>query len=104
MVLVGPKEALLTAGMEIKELNWLTGDIPSGGLEIGLKFRSTQMPVMAKIYKGKAGTARIMFKNPDLGISPGQAAVCYAGTRVLGGGWITKALPADLRLQGEAAE
>lgn len=103
-VLVGPKEALLTAGMEITELNWLSGDIPDGGLAIGLKFRSTQPPVMAKIYKGKGDTARILFDTPDLGVSPGQAAVCYDGTRVLGGGWITKAIPVDLRLSNEAAE
>lgn len=103
-VLVGPKEALLTAGMEIKELNWLTGDIPKGGLAIGLKFRSTQPPVKAKIFKGQGNTARIMFETPDLGVSPGQAAVCYDGTQLLGGGWITRALPADLRLSDEAAE
>jgi tRNA-specific 2-thiouridylase len=28
------------------------------------------------------------FDEPELGVAPGQAAVIYAGTRVVGGGWI----------------
>jgi tRNA-specific 2-thiouridylase len=31
---------------------------------------------------------RVTFEEPRFGIAPGQAAVCYDGDRVLGGGWI----------------
>jgi tRNA-specific 2-thiouridylase len=31
---------------------------------------------------------RVRFDEPCYGVAPGQAAVCYDGNRVLGGGWI----------------
>jgi tRNA-specific 2-thiouridylase len=31
----------------------------------------------------------IALKSPAFGIAAGQAAVCYIGARVIGGGWIT---------------
>jgi len=31
---------------------------------------------------------------PQAGVAPGQACVFYAGSRVLGGGWIERAPPA----------
>ena len=34
--------------------------------------------------------ARIEFKEPQRSVSPGQAAVCYVGDRVIGGGWIER--------------
>jgi tRNA-specific 2-thiouridylase len=40
--------------------------------------------------------ASIAFDQPELGVSPGQAAVLYEGDRVLGGGWIEETVPAEL--------
>ena len=39
---------------------------------------------------------RLLFDAPEYGVAPGQAAVLYAGERVLGGGWIMEAEPAML--------
>ncbi len=103
-VIVGPREALLTAALEVADLNWLRCDIPEDGLAIQVKIRSTQPPVGARIFKGQGSTAKIAFDRPEPGVSPGQAAVCYDATRVLGGGWIRRTVPADVRLQGQAAE
>jgi tRNA-specific 2-thiouridylase len=33
---------------------------------------------------------RLEFEEPQWGITPGQALVCYDGERVLGGGWIRR--------------
>ena len=33
-------------------------------------------------------TLQVRFDDPQFGVAPGQAAVCYDGDRVLGGGWI----------------
>jgi tRNA-specific 2-thiouridylase len=37
---------------------------------------------------------RLVFDAPEYGVAPGQAAVLYAGDRVLGGGWIAATEPA----------
>ena len=38
----------------------------------------------------------VQFETPAFGVSPGQAAVLYAGDQVLGGGWIAETVPAEL--------
>ncbi len=104
-VIVGPHAALMTGAIELRELNWLGGDIPPGGLDISVKIRSTQQAVPASICALPGGKARISFATPEAGVSPGQAAVCYKadsrGERVLGGGWIKATESAYRR---EAAE
>ncbi len=87
-VIVGPKESLARNVIHVEECNWLLPQVPADGLEIDLKFRSVMKPVAARIAPGANGTAEIRLEEPQYGISPGQAAVCYVGDRVLGGGWI----------------
>lgn len=92
-VIVGPKEALARDTIEIADCNWLLGDA-SQDSDIGdvlVKFRSTMTPVPARLALGAGNRAKITLAAPQYGISPGQAAVCYAGGRVLGGGWIARA-------------
>ena len=89
-VIVGPKEALAKTALAITDCNWLTDEIPANGIAVGVKFRSTMKPVAARVLKTPAG-ATIELEAPQFGISPGQAAVCYAGNRLLGGGWIAHA-------------
>ncbi len=59
-------------------------------IPVFLKFRSVMQPVPARLQIGENGTATITLESPQYGIAPGQAAVCYDGPRVLGGGWITR--------------
>jgi len=42
------------------------------------------------------GVFRIEFATPEFGVSPGQAAVVYDGSRVLGGGWIATTVAAAI--------
>lgn len=86
-VIIGPKEALARDIIEITDCNWLLGEIEDGA-DIEVKFRSVMKPVAAKISI-RPEIAEIMLTAPQYGIAPGQAAVCYQGGRVLGGGWIT---------------
>ena len=92
-VIVGPREALLTAALTVGEDNWL-GDEPSLGAAcdaarpVLARVRSTREPVAARLAPG----GRVVFDEPHEGVSPGQACVLYdpaAPTRVLGGGFIT---------------
>ena len=86
-VIVGPKEALARNVIHIEHCNWLE-NVPENGLAVNLKFRSVMKPVDGKVIGGANGAAEIHLNDAQYGISPGQAAVCYTGDRVLGGGWI----------------
>jgi tRNA-specific 2-thiouridylase len=80
-VVVGPKEALARDVIYLKECNWL--DHPVIRAPIMIKFRSMMKPVAATLHNDE-----IHLHEPQYGISPGQAAVCYMNDRVIGGGWI----------------
>jgi tRNA-specific 2-thiouridylase len=88
-VIVGPKEALARNTLVLKDCNWLLDDKETKDKAITVKFRSVMPPVPAKLSIS-GDTAEITLNQPHFGISPGQAAVCYEGDRVLGGGWITQ--------------
>jgi tRNA-uridine 2-sulfurtransferase len=79
-VVVGPRAALAVEAARLSEINWLGGD-HSGPLSV--KVRSLAKPV-----SGRIDGDRVLFDTPEYGVAPGQAAVMYAGDRVLGGGWI----------------
>ena len=86
-VVVGPKEALGKNSVHLRELNWLGGDVPAEGIEVGIKLRSAQPLIQARFFKdGDSG--RIELSEPAFGVAPGQAGVIYQGEQVLGGGWI----------------
>ncbi len=103
-VVVGPREALLTAGLSLEELNWL-GD---GSLEAAadaearvlIRVRSTREPKPGHLgWQGDVPV--IWFDEPEEGVAKGQASVLYeigGGTRILGGGFIGGTIPADERI------
>ena len=89
---VGPKEALATRRVPLKELNWL-GDAPlDAPRDLEVKVRSTRPPREARLIPMADGTAEVELMVAEEGIAPGQACVFYDndGSRVLGGGWITR--------------
>ena len=104
-VIVGPREALLVAGVRLTEANWL-GDEPTldaaaaspFGRPILARIRSTAQPVSARLVADAVGP-KVIFDTPEDGVSPGQACVLYAPEdpdRVLGGGFIAATVPLAL--------
>lgn len=89
-VIVGPKEALARKTLHLQDCNWLTDAAKDVTFAADIKFRSTMKPLPARVTRGENGSARIDLTEAQYGISPGQATVFYDGSRVLGGGWITK--------------
>jgi tRNA-uridine 2-sulfurtransferase len=87
-IVVGPKSALAVSAARIIEPSYLA---EVEGVPLFAKVRSLAKPVSAKI-KGDW----LVFDSPEFGVSPGQAAVLYAGDRVLGGGWIEETVAAEL--------
>ena len=91
-VIVGPKEALTTRIVPVREINWL-GDAPLTSQEewhLAVKVRSTRPPGDAVLRPISETEAEVELLTPEEGVSPGQACVFYArgDTRVFGGGWI----------------
>lgn len=87
-VIVGPKAALGVHAARLSEIN-LIGPTPD--LPLTAKVRSLAKPVAAR-FDGDW----LRFDAPEYGVAPGQAAVVYAGDRVIGGGWIEETEAAEL--------
>jgi len=86
-VVVGPQEELLAPGLLGERLHWIGPD-PQGEIEAVVKIRSRHPGVPSRIRPLPGCRAEIEFAEPQRGVTPGQAAVFYKGTRVLGGCWI----------------
>ena len=93
-VVVGPREALRTQTITLREVNWLAP--VEGSVSCTVKVRSTRPPIAARVMPAGDGTAMVELLTPEEAVAPGQACVFYEenGTRVLGGGWIVAAQPA----------
>lgn len=87
-VVVGPRRALAVSSARLSEIN-LIGSAYSG--PVSAKVRSMAKPVPARIDGDW-----LSFDAPEYGVSPGQAAVFYAGDRVIGGGWIEETVATEL--------
>jgi tRNA-specific 2-thiouridylase len=98
-VVVGPRSALRTSNIILRDVNWLSEQAePFDG---SVKVRSMRPAVSARVTPLDNRAALVELISPEDSIAPGQACVFYAlgGTQVLGGGWIARA-----EAQAEAAE
>ena len=105
-VVVGPREALRTSRIRLREVNWLGDGTIDEAVErqpeIHVKVRSTRSPQPGWLRRGAEGGLEVELAGGEDGVSPGQACVFYAAAegqaRVLGGGFIAgtmqSALPA----------
>jgi len=86
-VVLGTREELGRTELTAGEANWLV-DEPRGPLRCQVKIRYRSRLEDATVTPLPGGRFHVRFDRPRHGIAPGQAAVCYQGDRVLGGGWI----------------
>ena len=93
-VIVGPREALSTRRVPLREINWLGDAAFDTRTEwhVSVKIRSTRPPRPAVLRPISATEADVELLSPEDGVSAGQACVFYGSenARVLGGGWIWK--------------
>ncbi len=99
-LVVGPRAALARTRLQLREVNWLAAAAPEQAVEA--KIRSTRPAVPATVRASADGGAEVCLARPEEGVAPGQACVLYAGSRVLGGGWIARAAKGAER-RGRAA-
>ena len=83
-IVVGPRDAGVRV-LRLREVNWL---VAPGALRCTVKLRAREAPHGAEVRPDGDG-AVVTLDAPALA-SPGQACVLYDGSRVLGGGFITR--------------
>jgi tRNA-uridine 2-sulfurtransferase len=101
-VVVGPREALETRAVALRDVNWIGpgafSELPPQGVDLMARVRSTRPPVPARLIAREDREATVVFAAGEFGVSPGQACVFYDGAdetaRVLGGGFISAVEPA----------
>ena len=86
-VKVGPKIMLAVSSATVIETNRI-GPLPDAPLTAKVRSLAKPVPITLDGPLGDGATTTIRFANPEFGVAPGQAAVIYAGERVVGGGWI----------------
>jgi tRNA-specific 2-thiouridylase len=85
-LVVGPRRALAVAALRVEDWNWLGEE----QRQVSVKVRSLA-PAVSAVRDGDW----LRFERPEYGVAPGQAAVLYDGSRLLGGGWIAETVAAD---------
>jgi tRNA-specific 2-thiouridylase len=109
-VVVGPRAALATRRVRLRELNWVgdgtLDDLARDGRDLFVRVRSTRPPVPGFLHLD-GDDAYVDFATDEDGVAPGQACVFYASdltdARVLGGGFISATEPAAQMSRGDAA-
>jgi len=84
-IVVGRREELAVREIALEEVSFIDGTAPEPlACEARLRYHSPAIPA---VYEG----GRLALEEAFLGAAPGQAAVLYSGSRVLGGGIISAA-------------
>jgi tRNA-uridine 2-sulfurtransferase len=86
-VRVGPKRMLAVNAARVIETNRI-GAFPDDPLTAKVRSLAKPVPITIEGPLGDGAATTIRFATPEFGVAPGQAAVIYAGERVIGGGWI----------------
>lgn len=92
-VLAGPRRLLAVRAARLIETNRI-GPLPAGPLTAKVRSLARPVPVTLDGPLGEGAETVIRFARGEYGVAPGQAAVLYAGERVVGGGWIEETFPA----------
>jgi len=87
-LIVGDDCELRSTTCDVRQVNWIPYEVPSGAVRAKVRIRNRHEPAEAEITPVGVTDARITFSEPQRAITPGQAAVFYSEERVLGGGWI----------------
>ncbi len=86
-VVIGSLAELGRKNLTASKTNWLTS-VPSEPFQCLAQIRYNSRAHAATAEVLPDSRLKIDFDEPQNGVAPGQAVVCYAGDQVLGGGWI----------------
>ena len=89
-VVIGTDDELMENELIASTLNWISIDRLETSLEVQARIRYNHVPAPAVVYPCGADKVRVVFKEPQRAITPGQAVVFYNNDIVVGGGWIDR--------------
>jgi tRNA-uridine 2-sulfurtransferase len=84
-VVVGSADEATRAELSLSNVRWLGEAVPDA---VRVKIRYRHPGVEGRVTRVEGDRATVTLAAPQRGVSPGQAAVMYAGDRVVGGAWI----------------
>lgn len=87
-VTIGENGSQYSIGLVADRMNWIAFDSLTEPVraDVKIRFRAKEQPAL--ITPNADGTVTIIFDEPQRSITPGQSAVAYDGSIVLGGGRI----------------
>lgn len=86
-VVVGERRCLDVGELIANDCNWIA-PVPTEPLRCRCRIRYRHKEAPATVTVLGEGRCKVVFDQPEQGVTPGQAAVFYDGDTVLGGGWI----------------
>jgi len=87
-LIVGTQEELGSQQLTARDVNWLSGEMPSEPLRAEVKIRYTAREAEALVVPIEGDQVQVQFDAPQRDITAGQAAVFFQGDIMLGGGII----------------
>lgn len=88
LVVLGPNDSLYQQACDVEEVNLLDAGFLGELASVEIKVRYATPATGGTVTRLDDGRVRIEFQQPQRALTPGQSAVLYRGTRVLGGGII----------------
>ena len=91
-VIVGDRDSAGSLDCSVTRLNWVSITEPTAPIRCEVQVRYRSSPVVVSVIPLEHDRVKLVFDEPQFGITPGQAAVFYDGEMLLGGGIIEKSL------------
>jgi tRNA-specific 2-thiouridylase len=89
-VVVGPREELGGRELVATRVNWIAGAAPAQPVRMSARIRHRHRDAAATVTPDGHSSVHVLFDEPQMAITPGQAVVMYDGDEVVGGGWIER--------------
>jgi tRNA-specific 2-thiouridylase len=93
-IMIGDKKALAGEAFLAEKVNLISLKNLTDPIDVEIKIRYNDHGHSATVYPEEEKKVKVIFKRPQLAITPGQSAVFFDGTKVIGGGVITKQIDA----------
>jgi tRNA-uridine 2-sulfurtransferase len=87
-VIVGKDEELFRKQIRVRKLHWLAGMAPDTTIDYKVRIRYSHRGSLAKLILDDNGCGDVIFHEPQRAVTPGQFAVVYHETELLGSGII----------------